>query len=109
MGSVLLGLGDGAGRLCYIGHVGTGFTDTARDQLRDLLLATETSTSPFDAPVPDAAAARWCTPTLVGEARFRTWTVNQTTGEPELLRHASWRGLRHDRDASELLRDRDHR
>lgn len=109
VGAVLLGLGDGAGRLRYIGHVGTGFSDSARDQLRDLLLAAETSTSPFDAPVPEAAATRWCSPALVGEARFRAWTVNQTTGEHELLRHASWRGLRHDRDASELLRDGDHR
>lgn len=109
LGAVLLGLGDGPGRLRYIGHVGTGFSDSARDQLRDLLLATETSTSPFDTAVPDAAAACWCIPALVGEARFRTWTVNQTTGEPGLLRHASWRGLRRDRDVSELLCDGSHR
>jgi bifunctional non-homologous end joining protein LigD len=100
LGAVLLGLPTGAeGGLRYIGHVGTGISDAARDRLRDLLLAEETPTSPFVTPVLEATAARWCAPVHVGEARFRSWS------DEGHLRHSSWRGLRPDRTADELRGD----
>jgi bifunctional non-homologous end joining protein LigD len=96
LGAVLLGRPEPDGRLRYIGHVGTGFTDAARDHLRDLLAADAVADSPFTGVVPEERAARWCVPRHVGEARFRSWT------DDGHLRHPSWRGLRPDRDPTEL-------
>ena len=92
----MLGLPTPSGGLRYIGHVGTGFTDAARDRLHDLLAADAVADSPFIGVVPEERAARWCVPQHVGEARFRSWT------DDGHLRHPSWRGLRPDRDPTEL-------
>ncbi|GAA4780159.1 ATP-dependent DNA ligase [Actinomycetospora chlora] len=97
LGAVLLGRPLPDGRLRYLGHVGTGFRDAERERLHAVLAAAETSASPFDGPVPEERAARWTAPTLVAEARFRSWT------DEGVLRHASWRGLRPDRDVAELV------
>ncbi|MDD7936751.1 hypothetical protein [Actinomycetospora straminea] len=97
LGAVLLGHPRPGGQLRYIGHVGTGFTDTARDRLRDLLAGGERAASPFGGPVLDESRARWCAPCHVGEVRFCSWT------DDGHLRHPSWRGLRPDRDPAELI------
>nr|WP_312878050.1 non-homologous end-joining DNA ligase [Lentzea indica] len=46
--------------------------------------------------------ARWVDPVLVGEVRFRQFT----RGEDGRLRHTAWRGLRADRDPSEVTAPR---
>jgi len=100
IGSLLLGVYED-GKLRYVGHVGTGFT---RDMLAELmreLTPLGRDTSPFDTPVPaeHVRDARWVEPRLVGEVSFAEWTTDG------ILRQPSWRGLRIDKDPSEVHRE----
>lgn len=100
-GALLLGAYDRQGRLRFLGHVGTGFTES---MLRDLLVALEPLSrqdSPFDEEVPreHARRARWVEPVLVGEVEYRTLTPDGR------LRHAAWRGLRPDKPPEEVIWD----
>ncbi len=101
IGSLLLGVHDGAGRLVYAGHVGTGFTTRMLEELADLLRPLARTTSPFDDEVPRAHAkdAHWVSPRLVGEVAFTEWTREGR------LRHPSWRGLRPEKSAAEVVRE----
>jgi bifunctional non-homologous end joining protein LigD len=87
-GAVLVGQ-RAAGRLRYVGGVGTGWSEAEREQLAALLRAAETDTCPFD-PVPQVPGAHWVLPRLVGEVRFSTRT------RAGLLRQPSWLRLRPD-------------
>jgi len=89
----VLGGYDGA-RLRYAGNVGTGFTDTMLAGLMRLLAPFERETSPFSTPAPPrhTCGTRWVEPRLAGEVAF---TERISDGS---LRHASWRGLRNDKD-----------
>ncbi len=101
VGSLHMGVYDRAGRLRYLGMVGTGFTDAALRLLGERLAPLALTASPFDDEVPalDARAARWVRPELVGEVVYRVLT-------PDLrLRHTAWRGLRPDRDPAEIVLD----
>jgi bifunctional non-homologous end joining protein LigD len=95
----VLGYYDG-GRLTYAGRVGTGFTaDTARSLWKRLqpLRITE---SAFAEKL--RALARkgvvWVRPELVAEVEYRGWTPD---GQ---LRHASFKGLREDKDPHAVVR-----
>lgn len=99
IGALLLGVHDHAGRLVYVGQVGTGFTAAALARLTAQLARLARRTSPFAAaPVPyqDAHDAQWVRPQLVGEVEFRSWTRDGR------LRAPSWRGLRPDRTPDEV-------
>ena len=101
VGSLHMGAYDRAGRLRYLGMVGTGFTDAALRLLAERLGPLAVAASPFDdeVPAPDARTARWVRPDLVGEVVYRVLT-------PDLrLRHTAWRGLRPDRDPAEIVLD----
>lgn len=102
IGSLLLGVYDDAG-LCFVGHVGTGFTDAALDDLHKMLAPLERSTSPYAREVPReyARLARWVEPWLAGEVEFGRWTGD------DMLLHASWRGLRPDIDPEDVRREPD--
>ncbi|MGW4242622.1 non-homologous end-joining DNA ligase [Nocardia sp. NPDC004722] len=91
-GSLVLGAHDDAGRLVYIGNVGTGFTHAARRVLRGALDEIEVSASPFEQPPPEAAAGgwHWVEPILVGDVEYREFSG-------ERLRMPSWKGLRTDK------------
>lgn len=90
IGSLLLGIPAEAG-LRYVGRVGTGFTDAARERLAAALEPLRTDAVPFaDIPAADAADATWVRPELVGEVAFAEYTPGG------ILRHARWRGLRPD-------------
>ncbi|SDM00260.1 bifunctional non-homologous end joining protein LigD [Nonomuraea maritima] len=97
IGSLLLGAYDPAGRLRYVGHVGTGFTQAMLRDLGELVAPLERREPPFDEPVPreHARDARWVEPRLVGEVQYAEVTSDGR------LRHPSWRGLRPDREPSE--------
>lgn len=100
-GALLLGAHDRQGRLRFLGHVGTGFTEA---MLTDLLTALEPLSrpaSPFDEEVPreHSRRARWVEPALVGEVEYRTLTPDGR------LRHAAWRGLRPDKLPEEVTWD----
>jgi bifunctional non-homologous end joining protein LigD len=101
IGSLLLAVPDGEGRLGYAGNVGTGFTERALDDLLAELRPLERPTSPLadEVPRPQAKAARWVDPELVGEVAFGEWTRDGR------LRHPVWRGLRPDKSPAEVVRE----
>lgn len=98
IGSLLLGGYDDAGRLRYLGHVGTGFTDAELTRLAARLMPLRRADSPFTEPVPREFArhAVWTDPVLVGEVLYRTLTPDRR------LRQPVWRGLRPDRSPHEV-------
>jgi bifunctional non-homologous end joining protein LigD len=101
LGGLLLGAHDpDTGDLVYIGDVGTGFSDADRQKLGPQLAALEIQKPPFAVTPPreDVVRARWVRPELVGEVRYRQFT--RGAGR---LRHTSWRGLRADRDVTDVL------
>ncbi|MEW6219874.1 MAG: DNA ligase D [Thermodesulfobacteriota bacterium] len=99
-GALLVGYFD-QGELRYAGRVGTGFSRPARRQLGELLPAVEQPRTAFVNP-PTGAAARglhWTRPALVAEVAFRGWTRDQ------VLRLASFQGLRHDKPPEDVGRE----
>jgi DNA ligase D-like protein (predicted ligase) len=99
-GALLLGYYED-GRLKYAGKVGTGFDQETLKQLGGQLRELHASAPAFD----DATAIRernitWVQPTLVAQVAFSEWTG---AGR---LRHPSFLGLRDDKPASEVVRER---
>jgi bifunctional non-homologous end joining protein LigD len=100
LGALLLGVFDGGG-LQYAGKVGTGFDGRARRDLLERLTPLAVSQNPFAAALSPAESARahFVRPTLVGEVAYTEWTAGGH------LRHPSWRGLRPDKEAPEVVRE----
>ena len=100
LGSLLIGYYDD-GRLRYAGHVGTGFTAKTLLDLEKTLKPLARKDSPFDTPVPTAYAKKstYVEPTLVAEVEFTEWTRDGK------LRHPSFKGLRYDKAATEVVRE----
>ncbi|WP_293774278.1 non-homologous end-joining DNA ligase [Sporichthya sp.] len=86
------------GELKYAGKVGTGFDHKTlaaiRVALDDLVLAE----SPF-VDAPKAKESRWVDPLLVAQVGFTEWTREGR------LRHPRYLGLRHDKDARDVVRE----
>lgn len=97
IGSLVLGVYDGD-RLRPVGRVGTGFSVAQAEQLYDRLAGLETDTQPFQPPLarPEARGVRFVQPKLVAEVDFRAWTGDGN------LRHASFKGLREDKDPRDV-------
>ncbi|MEV6031145.1 non-homologous end-joining DNA ligase [Nonomuraea sp. NPDC052116] len=93
IGSLVMGMFTDRG-LAYVGHVGTGFTDTVLDELHRRMRPLEVPHSPFSNAVP--WRNRWVRPDLVGEVAYTMWT------DEKRLRHPVWRGLRPDKLPSEV-------
>lgn len=100
LGALLLGVHDARGRLHYAGKVGTGFAQAQALALRERLDALRTDTNPFAALPPAAARAHWVRPVLVAEVGFTEWTADGR------LRHPTFRGLREDKPARTIVRER---
>jgi bifunctional non-homologous end joining protein LigD len=100
LGALLLGVNDPSGGLAYVGKVGTGFTGDSAHRLRTRLDHLRVSTSPFRRPPPAASEARWVKPELVAEVQFSEWTKDGR------LRHPSFKGLREDKAAKDVVRER---
>jgi bifunctional non-homologous end joining protein LigD len=102
LGSLLLGVHEPDGRLVYAGKVGTGFSQDTLAALGKRLRRLEQRESPFatDGPRPPARGVHWVKPVLVGEVAFTEWTRDG------LLRHPAFAGLREDKPAAEVVRER---
>jgi bifunctional non-homologous end joining protein LigD len=102
IGSLLIGV-HGPGGLEFAGHVGTGFTRHALALLGRRLAPLRQDSSPFAVPVPreHARTAVWVAPLLVAEVEFARWTAEGR------MRAASYKGLRDDKDPSEVTREPD--
>lgn len=100
LGSLVVGYHDEGGRLVDAGAVGSGLAEAEIDRLQALLDARRRDTSPFDAP---GAVTRpgqvHVEPDLVVEVEFREWTPDGR------LRQPSYKGLRDDKDAREVVRE----
>ena len=101
VGALLLGVHEGK-TLRYVGRVGTGFTQKSLAELRRKLDPLEQSMTELEnAPRgSDARGVHWVRPVLVAEVEFSTFT------DEGLLRHSSFRGLRSDKPASEVIQER---
>jgi len=97
-GAVLVGQRDTAGRLRYVGGVGTGWSGAERTALAELLRDAASERCPF-APVPRVPQARWVLPRLVGEVSYSTRTRSG------MLRQPSWLRLRPDLTPEESAAD----
>jgi bifunctional non-homologous end joining protein LigD len=99
LGALLLGYHDG-GALRYAGKVGTGFTEaTLADLVKRLAPLRRAAGSPFA----DAVRERdvtWVEPRLVAQVAFSEWTRDGR------LRHPSFLGLRPDKAAADVVRER---
>ena len=100
LGALLLGIPTDGG-LEYAGKVGTGFSETARQEILEAVRPLAQTKNPFTTGLSPAATAlaHFVWPELVGEVRFAEWTSNGH------LRHPSWRGLRPDKEPNEVVRE----
>ncbi|HKA25642.1 MAG TPA: DNA ligase D [Candidatus Eisenbacteria bacterium] len=98
-GALLLGVQDKGRGLRYAGRVGTGFDNELLRTLHRKLQALETREAPFHDP-PRERDTHWVKPRLVAEVSFTEWTSDG------LLRHPSFVGLREDKKAAEVVREK---
>lgn len=100
VGSLVLGVFDGDA-FVHVGRVGTGFSAPVARDLRDELEPLKLPAAPFAATLPAEAArgVRWVRPERVAEVEFRGWTTDG------ILRHASFKGLRDDKDPRDVIRE----
>ena len=98
-GALVLAVRDGDGWR-YIGHVGTGFSHAALEELHGKLIRLKTAKSPFTRKVKDEAVTTWVKPALVAEVKFTEWT---SSGE---MRHPVYLGLREDKRAEDVVREK---
>ena len=98
-GALLVGYYDDTGKLVYAGKVGTGFTDTMLEKLAALMKPLEQDKSPFEAGAAPPRAAHFVKPKLVADFEFVEWT---RSGQ---LRAPSFKGLRNDKPAREVVRE----
>jgi bifunctional non-homologous end joining protein LigD len=98
LGALLVGYYEGD-QLRYAGKVGTGFSDATLRTLADALGQLEQPTSSFADPVKEKGA-HWVSPELVAAVSFSEWTRDGR------LRHPSFDGLRPDKQAREVVRER---
>jgi bifunctional non-homologous end joining protein LigD len=96
--SLLVGNYDANDRLVYVGQVSAGLTEEDLRDLEERLAGLRLPDCPFDGPVPrqHARQAEWVRPVVVADVTFRSWTHDRR------LRQPSWKGLRPDRDPTDV-------
>ena len=86
--------------MVYAGRTGTGFTQATHRLLRDRLEKLKRATNPFaDVPPNYKRGAHWVEPELVAQISFSNWTADN------LMRQASFKGLREDKPPREVVRE----
>ncbi|SHN13707.1 DNA ligase D [Rhizobacter sp. OV335] len=107
VGNLLLGYHD-KGKLLYAGAVGTGWSNATARELHQLLAKHETDVPAVDASAVkpgrwsqrSAGAKHWVEPKVIVEVAFGEWTPDGH------IRHASFRGVRTDKPAAEVDREK---
>lgn len=107
IGSLLLGYHEG-GELRFAGSVGTGWSAATAHDLHEQLARLAARQPAFDAGQAgpgrwskrSSGAERWVRPTLVVEVAFAEWTPERR------VRHAVFRGVRTDKPAADIIRER---
>jgi bifunctional non-homologous end joining protein LigD len=100
IGALLMGYydrGEGPPQLRFAGKVGTGFDAKELDMLQQALASRQRATTPFSGPKQPGKGAVYVEPDLVAEVEFNEWTRQNT------LRHPSYKGLREDKSALEVV------
>lgn len=98
-GALVLGVYDGD-RLVYAGHTGTGFDEQELARVMGRLKPLETTECPFDVKPVSNERPHWVRPELVAQIKFAEWTADHH------LRHPVYLGLRDDKVAREVVRER---
>jgi bifunctional non-homologous end joining protein LigD len=98
-GALLVGYYD-SGRLEYAGKVGTGYSAATLRELGARLRELETVESPFADVRPVPRGTHWVRPELVAQVGFAEWTKDGRLRQPRYL------GLRDDKPASDVIRER---
>jgi DNA ligase D-like protein (predicted ligase) len=88
------------GELVYAGKVGTGFDRATLADVAARLEPLRRPDSPFADPAVPARGTTWVTPALVAQIGFSEWTRDGR------LRHPRFLGLREDKPAAEVVRER---
>ena len=88
------------GRLRYAGKVGTGFDRSTLKDLGRRMRKLERDSPPFGDVHPIPKGTRWVEPELVAQIAFTEWTRDGR------LRHPRYLGLRDDKPAREVIRER---
>lgn len=98
--SLLLGVYEG-NDLMYVGRAGTGIDNSSEKELLTRFTSLVRDTPPFrDAPKPRTdEKITWLEPKLAAEIKFTEWT------EDNRLRHASFKGLREDKNPKDIKRE----
>ena len=99
-GALLIGYYDALGRLVYAGKVGTGFGSSTLATLLQAMEGLEQQQPPFEVGKLPHIGVHWIRPQLVGQVGFSEWT---SAGQ---LRHPRYLGLRRDKDARTVTRER---
>jgi bifunctional non-homologous end joining protein LigD len=95
--SLLLGIYEGE-KLVYVGRAGTGFSQADMNMLEEKFSKLIRTSSPFSHQPKTRANEKitWLEPKLVVEIKFAEWTKDN------LLRHASYKGIRTDKDPKDI-------
>ena len=99
LGALLVGYYDG-GDFLYAGKVGTGYSQATLRDLRRRLDALEVPESPFARRRVSERGVHWVRPQLVVQVAFTEWTRDGK------LRHPRFEGLRHDKTARAVIREK---
>ena len=108
--SLLVGVFD-SGKLNYIGKIGTGFNDNTQRELMSKMRNLATPTAPFSQipdvdkpsrfrPNPPKSKVTWLKPVLVCEVSYAEIT------DDGVMRHPSFEGLREDKKARDVEKER---
>ena len=97
LGALLVGYYDD-GELKYAGKVGTGFGSRDLSLLKKALAPLASDDSPFAGRQPEKGS-QFADPELVAQVEFAEWTNAGT------LRHPSYKGLRDDKPATDVIRE----
>ncbi len=101
VGALLLGYRQN-GKLVYAGRVGTGWSTAEARALKEELEKIAAAKPALAKPLPAGAdtGARWSEPRLVADIQFRGWSTEA------LLLRASFKGIREDKSADEIVLER---